>query len=730
MMTRKDHSPSFKKKISDKGPLPKSSVQVTLSVAIFILLLTFLVYTPALENDFVNWDDPLYIGKNIHIRSLNLKSLHWMFTTFHAGFWIPLTWFSHALDYALWGLNPTMHHLTNNILHALNSMLLFFLVVKLLLRVKVDSLVPPSRITLKVLEHPLLIGGITALLFALHPLRVESVVWMTERKDLLSAFFVLFSLLFYLSYTSSDRQKHRRLWFLISLSSFILALMSKPMAVSLPAILLLLDLYPLKRLGHYPRKNLSVLLEKIPFLVSSLTICVVTIMAKHSIGALRNLEAVPLTSRLVNGCRVLIFYLEKMVWPFTLVPFYPLTKTINFLDMQYLVSGILVFVISGWCVWMVKRKSSLWLIAWAYYVVGLLPTLGIIQVGRQAAADRFTYLPGISLFLLSGIGIAWSWEKAALFSHKKVLRGLLMVCIGAVLLLLSYRTTQQIKVWQNSEILWNYVINNFPKSVPTAYLNLGSAHIIKGRLDEAIAAYKKALVINPNFADAHTNLGIAYGRKGRLDEAIHEYKKALAINPNSANAHSNLGTAYGAKGLFDEAIAEFKHSLALNPNNAKAYYNLGAAYEEKGLLDNAISDYKKALAINPYYAKAHYRLGSALKTRGKLKEAISAYHKVIRIEQDNHEVYNELAWIYATSPDGKIRNGAKAVALATKACELTGFKKAEVLDTLAAAYAEQGNFEKAIDYQERAIKLSPPQIENELQKHLQHYKLRRAYREH
>ncbi|MBW1912994.1 MAG: tetratricopeptide repeat protein, partial [Deltaproteobacteria bacterium] len=533
------------------------------------------------------------------------------------------------------------------------------------------------------------------------------------------------SLLSYLTYTSTIYKQRRLIWYCISLVLYIFALISKPIAVTLPVILLLIDIYPLKRTNLYLSKNLTVLLEKIPFFILSIASGIITIMAQHSSGALLSLQETNLITRMLNALVTLVFYMEKLIWPSELVPFYPFTGEV--FNYRSVVSGIIVLALSGVSLEMARRGKPLWLIAWLYYIITLLPTLSIIQIGSHAAADRFTYLPRLSIFLLVGVGLSWLWVKAGLLKFKNMIRGLLLLSVFAVMLLFSYITIQQIRIWQNSETLWRYVTNVFPKTSLLAHMNLGSVYIEKGKLDEGIAEFKQVIAINPKHVKAYNNLGVAYGRKDRLDEAISEYEKALAIDPNFADAHINLGGAYGEKGLLDEAIAEFKQSLICDPNNAKAYYNLGAAYDKKGLLDDAVFGYKRAVAMNPYYAEAYHKLGLAFKAQGKLNDAIGSYREVIRLEPDNHEVYNELAWIYATSPQEAIRNGDEAVILATRACELTGFKKSESLDTLAAAYAEQGKFDKAVEYQLRAIELAPPQIGKDLQKRLQLYKLRRAY---
>jgi len=652
-----------KKLIRDKGSFKKKSILVVVICAFSIFLLTLLVYTPSLKNDFV-WDDYDYVYRNNAIKSLNSQSLYWMLTSFRTANWHPLTWLSHAIDYALWGLKPWGHHLTNIILHGLNASLVFFLVVRLMLKKQeANERKSPLKEPLSIPAKSLIVAGVTALLFGLHPLHVESVAWVAERKDLLCALFFLLSILSYLSYASSAIKRDRWIWFNICLLSFILALMSKPMAVTLPLILLLLDLYPLKRFERYFHKNLSILLEKIPFFALSITSSVITIIAQDSGGAVRSLERMPLSFRLINGLHSLVYYLEKMIWPHMLVPFYPLPSYIYPFDLQYIMSGILVLATTGICLWMVKKGNYLFFTAWSYYIITLLPVLGIIQVGFQAAADRYTYLPSISPFLLLGLGVVLVWGKFSLTRFKTELRCLLMVAIFIAVFLLSYLTINQIRIWQDSEIFWNYVISAFPfpKSDPLA----------------------------------HYNLGVAYAKKGMVDEAIEEYKKVLSIKPHSAKAHYNLGVAYARKAMVVEATSEFKKAIAIKPNLVEAYY----------------------------------KLGTLLETQGKLKDAISAYREAIHINPHHLGAYNNLAWLYATNPNAGIRNGREAVALATKACELTGFKKAESLDTLAAAYAEQGNFEKAVKYQLKAIELASPQMKKELQKHLNLYKMGHAYRD-
>ena len=552
------------KLICNKNSLKKRSLYVMGVGAIVIFLLTLIVYTPALKNDFVNWDDDKYVYENPKIQSLSFQSLYWMLTSFHASNWHPLTWVSHAIDYSLWGLNPPGHHLTNIILHVSNTLLVFFLVICLMLRTQeLNRTLPQLKDPLSITTKSLTVAGVTALLFGLHPLHVESVVWIAERKDLLCSFFLLSSILFYLLYTSPTNKRPRWIWFATCLLLFVLALMSKPMAVTLPFILLLLDLYPLKRLKPHINKNLSVILEKIPFFILSVVSGVITVIAQYSGGAIESFEHLPISFRLLNALNSLVFYLKKMIFPLELVPFYPFPPHIHWLDSQYLLSALLVLAITGSCLWMAKRGKYLFLTIWSYYLITILPVIGIIQVGGQAAADRYTYLPSISIFLLVGVFVDWSWDKTSLTGLKLELRGLLLVCLCAVVFLLSYITINQIKIWKNSEILWSYVISSFPERIPEAYDNLGIAYSNKGMLDEAISECKKALTINPNFAKAHTNLGNAYGEKGMLDEAISVGKKALTINPNLSGVHNNLAVDYYSKGNYRLAIFHCDKAIEL-----------------------------------------------------------------------------------------------------------------------------------------------------------------------
>jgi Tfp pilus assembly protein PilF len=599
-------------------------------IVLLLFILSFLIYLPALENSFV-WDDDVYVVKNVRIHSLSVKSLAWMATGFDAGNWHPLTWFSHALDCTFWGLDSGKHHLTNLILHGLNTALVFILIVTLLSRIA-----SPARDA----SWNLIAGGVTALLFGLHPLHVESVAWVAERKDLLCAFFFILTTWSYTWYVFSPVKRRRRMWYGITLILFVLALMSKPMAVTLPFILLLLDGYPFNRFTfNFSKSNLSVLIEKVPFLVLSICSGILTLLAQHSGGAIRTLEQLTLDARLLNALRVLMFYLGKMGFPYTLVPFYPVTVVSHW---EYLFYGILVALITGLCVRMAVKKKYVWLVVWSYYLITLLPVLGIIQVGGQLAADRYTYLPSLGPFLLVGVITAWTWERASFSRFNRSFKGLILICIFLMVLAGAFLTRQQIEVWRNPESLWGRVNGVFPGVVQEAYFNLGVYYNDNGRAGEAIEQFKKAIEINPRYAMAHNNLGIAYTKNGMLNEAVYEYEQALAINPRHAKAHYNLGVIYFRQGDFDRAMVKFKDAIALNPNYTEAHYNLGNTYDKKGLWDNAITEHKKAIALNPRHAMAYNNLAVIYCYRkGDLKLAADYCKRAIKLGYEVHPVLLE-----------------------------------------------------------------------------------------
>ncbi len=656
-------------------------------------LITVLVYLPALSNGFVNWDDEWYVVDNPMIRSPDLALLKWAFGEFFLANWHPLTQLSHALDYAFWSLNPVGHHLTNVLFHGLNTFLVTLLVFRLIVAARTSAGSPIGYSLFFTRRGMLIIAAVAGLLFGIHPIHVESVGWVSERKDVLSAFFFLLSLLAYLRYAKSvqsnevpdDLPFYRKKSYLAALGFFILALMSKPMAVSLPIVLLILDWYPLRRKEAAPR---TLFLEKIPFFSLSLASAVITLFAQHSGRAFAPLTRIPFSTRLLVGFNALIAYLGKMLFPSELLPFYPYPKDVSVLSFEYALPVLLATGITAACIG-VAKKQRIWPALWGYYVVTLLPVLGIVQVGNQAMADRYAYLPSLAPFLLIGLSGAFFFEKISAHERTgKIIKTCLLLAATLILAALWYRTASQLRVWKNGLTLWNHVIetvsskdgknflnfdvafNNrgnaleksgrfeealkdFTKSIslntdsPMTHYNLGHVYRAQGHIEEAINEFQTALTLKPDFAEPHYGLGIAYQAQGRVAEAVVELQKALKIKPDYSEARYGLGDIYSRQGRFAEAQTEFQSAVTLKPDYAEAHYSLGNVYAERGRTVEAINAYRTAVKLNPKWAEAHINLGCVYYDQKHYDEAIREYQTALRLKPDSAEAHYNLGIAYS-----------------------------------------------------------------------------------
>jgi hypothetical protein len=498
--------------------LIRGTQRVRFYAAIAVSLLTFLVYIKSLQNGFVNWDDDEYIYNNFHIRSFNLTFLRWAFTTFYASNWHPLTWISAALDYAVWGLNPLGHHLTNNILHSVNTFIVVLLAARLLgaQQEKKTGSVPAASLDTRA---ALTAAAVTGVLFGLHPLHVESVAWVSERKDLLCALFFMLSIMMYLTYVEEEGRGpllnpkgalsfNKR--YLLTVVFFIFALMSKPMAVSLPFVLLILDWYPYGRINSVKTLR-NALIEKLPFILLTICLSILTVMAQKTQGAIKSIELIPFPVRLLVAAKALLMYLLKMLAPVNLIPFYQYPRGGSLISIEYMLPIVLIIGVTIVCAGLANRYRVLPAV-WCYYVVTLLPVLGIVQVGEQAMADRYTYLPSVGPFLLVGLGAAMVQTR---MKSGMICRSLAATIAITVVILLSYSTIRQIRVWRNSFDLWNYVIEKNP-SIPVAYNNRGLIWSDNGRADEALKDFDAAIALNPSYALAHFNRALIY--LGRNDK--------------------------------------------------------------------------------------------------------------------------------------------------------------------------------------------------------------------
>jgi len=483
--------------------------------------------------------------------------------------------------------------------------------------------------TLALLSVPA--GLLTALLFGVHPIHVESVAWATERKDLLCGAFFLLSLIFYLrNFGAGSTKSGTWNW---SLLFFLLAMMSKPMAVTLPLVLVLLDFWPLGRLRNGPTRTLT---EKIPFFVISIGVGLLTMAAQSNAGAFHPMAAMPLDFKVMNAFHSLAFYAWKMLLPVDLVTLYPIVPGKSPFSLEYLAALVGVGSISLFC--FSQRKKRPYLAAgWTYYALTLIPVLGILQVGNQAAADRYTYLPGISLFLLFSVGATW------LLFHQ---RALLMLTGGTLVAVLGFMTMTQLGSWKDSVTLWEKVVKVYPDSSQVAHGNLANAYKAAGRPDDALKEYDKAIAIPPPHAFPHDGKGTLLFDKGQTDEAIREFKAAIALDPTYPMAHRNLWFAYEAKGMHAEALAEIQEAVKLDPDFAAAYNNLAISYGTQGDYEKSAEAFRKALSLDPTNPEYLVNLATTYQRANKYDEAIALYQKGLELDATQAIYYFNLGNTY------------------------------------------------------------------------------------
>lgn len=538
------------------------------TAAFLIVLLTLLVYLPSTRSGFVNWDDGLYVYDDAAIRVIDLKFVKTIFTQVLVYNWHPLTMFSYALDYYIWGLNPAGYHLINMVFHAMNASLVFFLSLRLI-EIK-------SERTLSALTA----AFVTAILFAIHPLHVESVSWVSERKDVLCGFFYLLGLITYLKFVNSESSK-RRLYVTVMVY-FILAILSKPMAVSFPIVLLIIDFYPLERLSK------KAALEKVPFFILSIMGSVLTVWAQKHEKALLSLEISPFSTRLLTALRSYVFYLYKTILPLNLAPYYPYTYKINLFTFEYLGSLTALISITLFCI-MTLRRYKIFSAAWLYFLIVLFPVIGIVQVGAQAAADRYMYLPSLSVFLMIGIlagnlyEISSKIKKIILISSSVLLAGLLIII-----------TISQQAIWKDSISLWNHEIELYPNGSAISYQNRGNAYFHMNDYEPAIRDYSRAIALDPKKVDAYFNRAQSYKFMGDCLHAVEDYDSIIRLDPAFEYPYVNRGYCLAELGEHSAAIEDFTAALRINPRDALTYYYIGLAYLKLNKINEAVVNLKKA----------------------------------------------------------------------------------------------------------------------------------------
>ena len=622
------------------------------------------IYWPVRHFDFVTWDDPTYVTQNLNVLGgFTASGVNWAFTTAAAPYWHPLTWMSHMLDVTWFGVRAGGHHVTNVALHIANTLALFALLFRTTGAVGRSACV--------------------AALFAAHPLHVESVAWVAERKDLLSTFFFLLTLLAYVEY--ARRTSSARYAFVVGF--FALGLMSKPMLVTLPFVLLLLDEWPLaaERVARPLRARLAAIA---PLLLLAGGVAVATFLVQQQVGAV---SAVPLGLRIANAMHSYVAYLGLTLWPARLSAFYPYPQSIG---VGIWGPSLFIVLALSAIAWRWRSRAPYVLVGWLWYLITLVPVIGLVQAGDQALADRFTYVPLIGIFLIAVWGIA-----DALASVRAVrFAGPALACAAVAVSAVTARA--QVETWRNSETLWNHAlavtVNN-----DRAYNGLGAFLNNQHRESEAIPHFENALRINPNLADAHYNLGIALTATGRPDDAFVHYLDAVRLQPAFSEAHNNLGIAWLDRHRVDDAIREFTESLRLTPTQTQAHINLGIALLRKDDADGAVTHLMKALELDPSSVQARYRLGAALSRMGRLEDAIAQFRLVLAVTPHVAALHNDLGFALAGQ-----QKADEAMAEYAEALRLDP-ALADAHNNLGFVLATQRKLDEALPHFVEAVRLRP-----------------------
>jgi protein O-mannosyl-transferase len=585
-------------------------------------ILTLVVYAGVLNNGFLYWDDHSYVSDNPHIQQITLANLKWMLLEHRVGNWHPLTWLSHAVDYALWSDNPGPHHILSVVLHLTNSLLVFYLAIQLQVSGKAEKFSSgylPDRIVLSAL--------LAATLFAIHPQHVESVAWLAERKDVLCAFFYLLTMVFYLRRGAVSPRDGRMT---LPLLWFFMALMSKSMAVTLPVALLLLDVYPLQRLRMETwRSSLGPLLkEKASFFLLAVAVVVITLITQDVAPAADG----DLSLRFWNALNSLFLYPTKWLVPVGLSPFYPYPDWVSAPNLFAFCLLLTFLGVTLFCVHQAYRDRPYWLVGWLYYLVTILPVIGLVKVGEQAAADRYTYLPMVVFYLAAGILLSRLTGRFADTPAKST------IIAGAVLIyggLLGITSVRQIPLWHDDEILWSSVITRYPGMAAVAYNNLGNVYFRSGDLAQAVSLYQTGLKVSPSNYNLLLSLSLAYERQGMIAKALAQGRESARTRPDSASAQMEVGKLHQRHGAYDVAEDLYRKAARLDPASAESHYLLARLYLQTGKTGDAASELQMTVRLDPKHIDGHLLLGKLLQMSNHVERARNEYQLVLRLDPDN-----------------------------------------------------------------------------------------------
>jgi tetratricopeptide (TPR) repeat protein len=660
------------------------SLRQVLWFAAALAAITVFVYAPVRHFGFIPIDDPSFVSENTHVAGgPTWSAIVWAFSTGHTGNWHPLTWLSHMLDVEVFGISAPGHHLVSLALHLANTLLLFWVLVYMTRA--------PGR------------SACVAALFAVHPLHVESVAWVAERKDVLSTLFFLLALWAYAAYVRRPATGR----YLRMLICFALGLMAKPMLVTLPLLLVLLDIWPLGRLttepgtrnrpgSGLPRNWFSALArlvpEKIPLFVLSAASSLVTYLVQQRAGAVSTLDQIPFSLRAANALVSYVVYLGKMIWPVHLAVLYPYPQDIPAL---WVTGAALTLICISVAVFRSAGRRPYLLVGWFWYLVTLFPVIGLIQVGIQSMADRYTYIPLVGIFILI------AWGVPGLLAGRSG-RRLLPVAASVAVLLCAITARAQVRFWENGITLWEHTVElTLGMDNYAAHISLGRVLRQQGRLDEAVAHFTEAVRIRSASPEAHHDLWLALSDQGKFDEALASLSETVRLNPGRADNQAELGVALSRLGKTGEAIPHYLEALRLNPDSAEVHNALGIALSGGGKTVEGSQHFKEAIRLKPDFAEAHFNLGLSLRSQGQAEEAYTQFSEAVRLRPDYPEAQNALG--LGLAAQGKVGD---AITHYREALRLNP-EYAEAHSNLALALANQGNKEEALSQFSETVRLRP-----------------------